>query len=97
MDVLKNKMFTMPLVFAYLKKEFHVHVEVSFVALIVVLAQLGEDSIDHPISFVSRKLAIAERNYTTTKIEGLSMSMRFKIIDTICLVEISKCTQIIMC
>ena len=29
--------------------------------------------IDHPIVFASRKLSSAERNYTTTKREGLAM------------------------
>jgi hypothetical protein len=34
-------------------KIFHVHVDASFIALGVILAQLGEGSIDHPIYFPS--------------------------------------------
>jgi hypothetical protein len=36
-------------------------------------AQPGAGDIDHPISFASRKLSTVERNYTTTKREGLAM------------------------
>ena len=39
----------------------------------IVLAQSGEGNIDHPISFASRKLSTAEKNYTTTEREGLAM------------------------
>ena len=54
------------LVFPNWKKEFHVHVDASLVALGIILAQQGEGDIDHPIAFSSRKLSTAERNYTTT-------------------------------
>ena len=33
----------------------------------------GEGSIDHPISFASRKLSTTEKSYTTTEREGLAM------------------------
>lgn len=36
------------LVFPYCSKEFHVHVVVLPISLIVVLAQPGEDEMDHP-------------------------------------------------
>lgn len=36
-------------------------------------AQLGEGGIDHLIVFTSRKLSKAEKNYLTTKREGLAM------------------------
>ena len=39
----------------------------------IVLAQSDEGNIDHPIAFASRKLSIAEKNYTTTEREGLAM------------------------
>ena len=61
------------LVFPDWNKEFHVHVDASSIVLGVVLAQLGEGGLDHPIAFASRKLSFAERNYTTTKREGLAM------------------------
>ena len=67
-------MVTSPiLVFPDWNKEFHVHVNASSIALGIVLAQSGEGNIDHPISFESRKLSTAEKNYTTTEREGLAM------------------------
>ena len=65
LDKLKRKMVAAPiLIFPDWKKEFHVHVNASSVALGVILMQLGEGEIDHPISFSSRKLSTAENNYT---------------------------------
>jgi hypothetical protein len=61
------------LVFPDWNKEFHMHVDASSIALGSVLAQPGTGDIDHPLAFSSRKLSIAEINYTTTKREGLSM------------------------
>jgi hypothetical protein len=37
------------------------------------MSQPWEGDIDHPIAFTSRKLFIAENNYTTRKREGLAM------------------------
>jgi len=69
LDVLKEK--TSPiLVFPDWKKEFHVHVDASRVALGVVLTQASEGELDHPISFTSRKLSKAEKNYFTIEHEG---------------------------
>ena len=48
-------------------KEFHVHVNASSIALGIVLTQLGEGALDHPIAFMSRKLSTVEKNYTTTE------------------------------
>lgn len=45
------------LVFPDWNKEFHVHVDASFIDLGVVLAQPGAGEIDHPITFASRKLS----------------------------------------
>lgn len=74
LDILKEKMVTAPiLVFPEWKLLFHVHVDDSSIALGVILAQLGEGGLDHPIAFARRKLASTERNYTTTKREGLVM------------------------
>ena len=73
-NILKAKMALAPiLVFSYWNKEFHVHVDAYFVALGVVLAQLGDDDLEHPIAFVSQKLSFAKKNYTTTEHEGLAM------------------------
>jgi hypothetical protein len=50
-----------------------VHVDASSIALLEVLTQPGEGDIDHPISFVSRKLSESQQNYNTTEREGLAM------------------------
>jgi hypothetical protein len=72
LDTLKQKLVTPPIiVFPDCKKEFHVHVDASSMALGIVLAQPGEGGLDHPISFSSRKLSTTEQNYTTTENEGL--------------------------
>jgi len=60
-------------VFQDSKKEFHVHVDVSYVALGAVLTQVGEGEIDHPIAFTSRNLSQVEKNYSTTDCEGLTI------------------------
>jgi len=45
LDILKEKMVTAPiLVFLDWKKEFHVHVDVSCIALGAVLTQAGEEN-----------------------------------------------------
>ena len=49
------------------------HVDVSSIAIGIVLTQPREGALDHPIAFARRKLSMAEKNYTTTKREGLAM------------------------
>ena len=74
LDILKEKMVTMPiLVFFDWKKEFHVHVDASCIALGVVLTQAGGEGLDHPIMFASHRLSKAEKNYSTTEHKGLAM------------------------
>ena len=74
LEKLKNNMATVPiLVFPDWKKEFHVHVSTSSVALITVLTQPGEGALDHPINFASWKLSTTEKNYMTMEREGLAM------------------------
>jgi hypothetical protein len=61
LDTLKKKLVTAPiLVFPDWKKEFHVHIDTSSIALGAVLAQLGEGYLNHPIEFSSRKLSNTE-------------------------------------
>ena len=56
LDVLKNKVVTTPiLAFPYRKKEFHLHVDASFVTLNVVLVKPCDEYIDHPIAFSIQK------------------------------------------
>ena len=52
---------------------FHVHIDASNFAIGDILAQEGEKNMDFPISYASRQLNSAEKNYTTTKREGLGM------------------------
>jgi len=67
-------MVTAPiLVFPDGKKEFHVHVDASCIALGVVLTQAGRGELDHPIAFASRRLSKAEKNYSTTESKWLVM------------------------
>jgi hypothetical protein len=74
LDTLKKKLVTASImIFSYWNKEFHVHVDASSIVLGEVLSQPREGDIDHPILFESRKLSIAENNYTTMEREGLEM------------------------
>lgn len=61
------------LVFLVWKKEFHVHVDASSIALGVVLAQPSEGELYHLIAFVSRKLSSIEQNHSMIEREGLEM------------------------
>ena len=69
-DILKEKMVTASiLVFPDWKLPFHVHVDASSIALGVILAQLGEGGLDHPITFARRKISSTECNYATIERE----------------------------
>ena len=54
-------------------KIFHVHIDASAYAIGCILAQSHENNMDFPVSYSSRQLNSAEKNYTTTEQEGLSM------------------------
>ena len=47
--------------------------DASSIALGVVLVQLGDGDLDHPIAFSSRKLSFAEKNYTNIEREVMEM------------------------
>lgn len=54
LDIMKEKMVTAPiLVFSDWKKEFHVHVDVSCIALGTLLTQACREGLDHPTAFAS--------------------------------------------
>ena len=97
-DTLKTKMASSPiLVFPDWNKEFHVHVDASSSVLGVVLAQPREGNLDHPIAYASRNLSFAERNYTTTKMEGLVMVYSLQTFRHYLLeLDISRCSLIIL-
>ena len=42
------------------------------IAIGIVLTQPGDGAIDHSIAFASQKPSTTEKNYTTTKREGLA-------------------------
>lgn len=74
LDVLKENMASAPiLVFPKWDIEFHVHVDVSCIALGTVLTQEGAEGVDHPIMFTIWQLSKEEKNYYTTECEGLAM------------------------
>jgi len=74
LNVLKEKMVTtLILVFPDWKKEFHVHVDTSCIALGEVLTQADEGLLDHLGAFASRKLSKVEKIYSTIECEGLAM------------------------
>ena len=54
-------------------KVFHVHIDALAYAIGCILAQPGEHNMDFLVSYASRQLNVAEKNYTTTKREGLTM------------------------
>ena len=54
-------------------KIFHVHIDASNSRIGCVLAQLGEHNMVFPVSYASRQLNSAKKNYSTTKREGLGM------------------------
>ena len=59
-------------------KTFHVHIDASNHAIGCILAQPGEHKMDFPISYASQQLNSAEKNYSTTKREGLTMIYAIK-------------------
>ena len=67
-------MVTTPiLVFPYLEKTFHVHVDASSITLREILAQPRAGDLNHPIAFARRKFSESKQNYKTTEREGLAM------------------------
>lgn len=64
---------TLVLVFHDWKKEFHVHVDPSCIALGVVLTQLVTEYIDHSIAIASRMFSKEDKNYSNMECEGLVM------------------------
>ena len=57
---------------------FHVYVDASKFAIGCILAQVGENKMDFPVSYASRQLNEAEKNYTTIEREGLGMAYAMK-------------------
>ena len=73
-DALKKALATSPILKApNWDLVFYVHIDASNYAIECVLAQLHYWKLDHPIYCASRQLNEVEKNYITTKREGLSM------------------------
>ena len=53
--------------------KFHVHIDASSLAIGAILTQPGDDGMDNPIVYSSRKLNKEERNYSKTEREALGM------------------------
>lgn len=74
LEMLKEKMASTPiLVFPKWDFEFHVHVDTSCITLGAIVMQPGVEGIDHLITFASHWLSKYEKNYSTTKCEGIAM------------------------
>ena len=73
-NVLKENKVIVPIfVFLDWNKEFHVHVDASCIVFGIVLVQLGEGEINHPIAFASKNISKVGKNYNTTERETLAM------------------------
>ena len=71
---LKRKLIEAPILrFPNWSIKFHVHIDASGLAIGAILTQLGDDGMDYPIVYSSKKLNKAERNYSTTEREALGM------------------------
>ena len=68
-----SRMLSFLLQFCNWNKVFHVHIDASNFAIGCILAQPRENNMDFPISYASYQLKLAEKNYTTTKMKGLTM------------------------
>ena len=71
---LKGKLVEAPILrFPNWSIKFHVHIDASGLAIGAILTQPGDDGMDYPIVYSSRKLNKAERNYSKTERESLGM------------------------
>lgn len=65
------------------KKEFHVHVDASCIALGVAMTQPGEGDIDHPIAFSSRKLSKSKKKLFHYKVKRFGDDLRTTKVSTL--------------
>ena len=71
-ETLKRKLVEAPILrFPNWLIKFHVHIDASGLAIGAILTQPGDDGMDYPIVYSSRKLNKAERNHSTTEREAL--------------------------
>ena len=73
-EKLKRKLVEAPILrFPYWSTKFHVHIDASGLVIRAILTHPGDDGMDYPIVYNSRKLNKSERNYSTTEREALGM------------------------
>ena len=73
-EKLKRKLVEAPILrFPNWLTKFHVHIDASGLAIGAILTQPGDEEMDYPIAYSSRKLNKVERNYSTTEREALGM------------------------
>ena len=73
-ETLKRKLVEAPILrFPNWSTKFHVHIDASGLAIGEILTQLGDNGMDYPIAYSSRKLNKAKRNYSTIEREALGM------------------------
>ena len=73
-EKLKGKLVEAPILkFPNWSIKFQVHIDASGLAIGEILTQLGDDGMDYPIVYSSKKLNEDERNYLTTEREALGM------------------------
>ena len=73
-QVVKKKLCSAPLLVHFdLRKPIVVHCDASEYGVGVVLSHVLEDGSERPVSFGSRTLSLAERNYSTIEKEGLAL------------------------
>ena len=66
-DTLKKKLVqALILRFPNLSFNFHVHIDALGIAISAILTQPGDDGMNYPIIYNSRKLNKEEHNYSTT-------------------------------
>ena len=71
---LKNALISAPILKApNWSKIFHVHIDALAYAIGCILAQPHEHNMNFPVSYLSHQLNSPEKNYMTTKQEGLLM------------------------
>ena len=73
-NALKDALCNAPvLIYPDFTKSFNLHTDASGTAIGSALTQLNEEGLDMPIAYFSRKLSVAEKNYTVTELEALAI------------------------
>ena len=83
-EKLKRKLVKAPILrFPNWSTKFHVHIDALGLAIGEILNQTGDNGMDYPIVYSSRKLNKAERNYSTTGKRSIRNGLRTTKISTL--------------